>query len=189
MKHGVNIIATALLWALPAFAWAEPWSGHDGAFTIDFAATGWTVLDPAANTDLYDGEVAIAIPMGDTSRENRCSIDVRLMPVATIPDRALLNEGTRRMASGPATQEMLSEPDYRHDRIETPDVDGVTTFDVYGRFMSLDHATRRFWLMGEEGMLWMYTFACSVPAENQQAVAQSHAIISSLRFHLPGTDQ
>lgn len=185
----LRAICIAFVLALAASANAqnaERWVGGNGAFSVDFAGHGWGALDPAGNEDLYDGELLIAVPEGDANRESRCHVEVRSMAAPNPVARAQLNDATRQMVHGDAMREMQSDPDYVSERVDTPTQDGVTTLDTYGRFMSLDSVSRRFWLMsGTE--LSMYTFSCAAPAENRQAVAQARAIANSLRFHLSGT--
>jgi hypothetical protein len=94
-----------------------------------------------------------------------------------------MNDATRALAQSPTIQNMGAEGGpFRLDRVETPDIDGVTLLDVYGQFLSLDSVQRRFFLLSD-GVMSLYTFTCSVVSEDEAAVAQGRAIAASLRFH------
>jgi hypothetical protein len=173
-------LSAGLLCVTPAIAEeSSRWVGPHGHFSIDLSTQGWGVVDRTGFAEFYDGELMIASPNADPRTDSRCSVEVLSQAAPNAPSRALMNEGTRRLANRPAITEQHEE--FRLDRIEVAEIDGVATLDVYGRFMSLDTVTRRFFLH-HGGEVLMYTFSCSVAASNDSAVAGAHAIAASLRF-------
>jgi hypothetical protein len=182
MRRLVAVFALAIA-LLPAGADAQSssrWVAPNRDFNIELGAHGWRVLDPAANAELYHGEVMIAAPDADPQADSRCSVEVLTQPVA-VPSRQMMNGHTRALMYSPTVEQMRNDPRFRHDRVEIAEIDGVTTLDVYGQFMSLDTVTRRFYLAGD-GVVLMYVFSCSVSVDNAQAVASARAIAASLRF-------
>ncbi len=172
-------LLAALLVIAPAHAQQSSRWRSEGGFSIDLG--GWRVLDRATHADVYDSEVIIAAPEGDSHGEARCSVEMLSQPAPNTPSRALMNEGTRRLATSPTITDTRGEDRVRIDRIEVTEIDGVATLDVYGGFMSLDTVTRRFFLSGDS-VVYMYTVSCSVSADDPAAVAAGHAIAASLRF-------
>ncbi|MBX9747950.1 MAG: hypothetical protein K2X34_13675 [Hyphomonadaceae bacterium] len=178
-----TLALAAAIWTLAgggALAQDARWTDPAGAFSIDLASQGWGVLDPASDATLYDGEIFIAAPAGDAHGESRCSLEVNRRTGPEI-SRERLNEGTRRLAEGP-TVAAMDDGEFDLERIETPEVDGVVTLDIYGRFSVLDTVQRRFLLYDGDEVL-LYTLSCAVAGDNAAALTASRAIAGSLRFH------
>jgi hypothetical protein len=177
------LVAMAALIALPANAQEiTRWVAPSGAFSIDPHA--WRALDPVADAQYYEaGQTLIVVPQGEITGESLCSVEAIAQPAPGPVSRDRMNEATRRLAQSPTIQNMGAPGGpFTTERIETPDVDGVTVLDVYGQFRSLDTVQRRFFLLSD-GVVSLYTFSCSVVSDDQEAVAQGHAIAASLRFH------
>lgn len=174
-------LAVAILLSGAASAHDGRWIAPGGAFSLDLASRDWVVVDRNAGSDIYEDEIAIFSPRGDTRADSRCAVQVTSMPMAGRHSRESMNRSTAQLTESSLIVEMRADPNFSNLRVDVGDVNGTATLDVYGQFMRLDIVHRRFFLHSD-GILSQYLFACSVPQANTAAVADAHAIAASLQF-------
>jgi hypothetical protein len=161
---------------------ASRWIAPGDIFSV-VIPDGWIAADRAEHAEWFHEEfLLLAVPAETVRPESLCYVirdDSTPMPFAM--SRARMNEATRRLQGSQVFENMRANPSYHVDRVESAEIDGVATLDVYALFGSLDTVQRRFFLH-HNGALSMYTLSCSPVRADQAAVNAARALAASLRF-------
>jgi len=185
------LVLAALAWvalgAQPAPSVASPptverWSAPDGVFSVEIP-NGWVSLDRAEYPDRFQANMLfLAVPAGTEQPESLCYVVLdSSMPAPGPASRARMNDATRQLQHSPTIEQMRADPNFRIDRVESDEIDGVATLDIYAQFGPLDTVQRRFFLHHNQ-RISMYTLSCSPMRSDQAAVVAARRLVASLRF-------
>lgn len=154
------------------------WTDPSGRVTLTIPGD-WREYDAAsAPAGALGSELAIFAPSVEGAIA-QCEVSIDTMETPAPATRELLNEATSQFRDGPEMQAYRARANVQ--RADLTDLNGVRVLDVRASTDVLSRFERRFFF-ATNGVLELYTIACSAAADNQAGRLGANAVANSLQI-------